>query len=158
MANNFQVFGKNAVLTLEPVISRANTNTLNIEIAPLSNGKSIHSSKIIAQPTSKEIPLLTALFLGFLPAYRIQRADKWMTFLRQKEKGVVYIKSGGNGRVLGLPISAGDAYVVSNKILEALLLGSINQGNLVEVNIRSCAKLYMKESMKILQENTNNER
>lgn len=167
-AKNLQAFGKTAVITIEPItIDPSKDNlcakelrhrtkpfyTANIELAPVVSGKSDHRLKVIFQPTITELPLLTCVFMGFLPAYRMVRGDKWIVFLRQKENGCIFIKAALTNMIV-MPLKAGDLYLFTDVLLNRLSQTSYSDPDLILMNLRNIAAIYQQEAEKILQSNT----
>ena len=144
MANNFQVFGTKAVLTVEPVMNADQScATINLEMAPV-RGKPIHAEKFIIQPTASELSLLSCVLLGLIPAFQLKRDGKWMSFERQRDNGCLFVK-GGLHQVLALPVSAGDCFLLTDTVLSRLSENS-KAPQMIELNLKSVAKLYLKKS------------
>lgn len=154
MANNLQAFGHSAVLTVEPVLTQSKTNSVNLELAPVVSGKANHKEKIVLQPTEKELPILVCILLGLIPAFTIKRDNKWISFIRQKENGCLYVK-GGLRSVMSLPVTAGDCYLVGDLVMSQLCKNSTISATLIEANLKSVSKLYMKTAMEVLEKNSN---
>lgn len=167
MANNLQAFSNNGVLTLEPIELDPNDKgespkeieyrskpfyTANLEIAPIINGRSSHQSKIIFRLGLKELALVTCVFLGLIPAFTLKREDKWMTLVRQKTTGVLFIKS-YHAKMLAMPVSAADVFLFTDLLLSRVLQSSDVPAELLIVNLRSTAALYYEESTKVATRN-----
>lgn len=143
-------YGSSAAITVEAVYnSNSSTNTVNIDIAKVSNRKAQWQYKTTLQAMSKELPLVCAVFLGFLPLVRIEREGKWLVIERQQNQ--IFIK-GGSSSVCALPISPGDSFLISDLLLSQLKKNSYSPDAMILASIRSAAKLYEAQALNLLQQ------
>jgi hypothetical protein len=78
--------------------------------------------------------------------------SKFMVFIRQPERGNLYIKA-YQDRWVAIPVSPGDCFRLCDKLLARLAESSKTSTETMLVLLRASAKLFMHDSLKILNEN-----
>lgn len=123
-------YGSKAALTAEAtlIIKEGHTPvpTINLEVAPRSGPDVDWSKKIIVQLSDQELPVLCALFMGYIQTLHFKRPGKGIEIMRQK--GGIYIKaSAGYGALFALPTGIGDSFKLC-----ALFLGQLKKQSGIE--------------------------
>jgi hypothetical protein len=138
-------FGGKAALTCEATfVSRDNRQvpTINLEVAPKEGQAFNWSRKITVQLGEQELPLLCALFLGFVPSLKIAREDKGIEVIRQ-DKNIFLKATGAKRGLFAMPILPGDSFVLGAFLLKRLTLQTGLQGDLLLAAIKSAGKLHV---------------
>ena len=138
-------FGNRAALTAEATwLTREGVEpvpTMNLEVAPRNGADVDWSKKIVLQLSEQELPLLCAVFMGYLSALHLKRPGKGIELERQT--GGIFIKaSAGRGTLYALPASPGDAFRLNALFLTRLKQQTrIDDGTLLLAALRGAASL-----------------
>jgi len=119
-----KVFGKKAGLTWEADETRQQVATVAVDAALAAGERNYDwANKIRLQLTSKELPMLTAVFLGIRNKFEAQshgeNSNKGMSVERQDKGLFVKVYQGQEG-VRPVPVSAEDAFLVGCLLMRQL--------------------------------------
>ena len=149
-------FSTNAALQVQAsVIEKTGKATVNVELAPKSSSGSGYdwvNNKISFQLSTSELPLLCAVFLGFLPDFACARPEKGFSVERQDNK--LYFRATGltkgsreKPQLVHLPVNIADAFQVCALCLAQLQVQSgLVDGSLAIQALRGAAGLYKPDS------------
>ena len=140
--NKIRCFGKEHKFQIEATFLEKNVPTVNIEM-----GTIVHSRNLVIQLSDKELFLLAAVFLGYLPTVEFLRPDKGVAITRQPHKH--YIRGSEGNRIHNIAIDIGDSMRVSSLVLRQLQCQTELPGDLLLATIKGAAALY-----KIQQDNS----
>ncbi len=123
----YHVYGKNAALSFEESLTRANIPTVCIDAA-LNNGNGGYNwnRKIRIQLTSSELPAVAAVFLGFLPRCEFtnhgEQSDKGFSIERQEHGFFTRVFAKGE-KVRAVPVTPHDAFYVCSLVIRQIVKG-----------------------------------
>ena len=137
-------FGSSAALTAEATMlmkAGVNVPTINLEVAPRYGKDVSWDQKIVVQLSDQELPLLCAVFMGYMPSLHLKRPGKGIEISRQPNK--MYIKaSAGQGKLFALPAPVGDSFRLCALFLKQLKYQSgIEDETLLLAALRGSASL-----------------
>lgn len=115
-----KAYGAKAGITIEHTLLEKNGEfTLNIDVARKVDDTIDWNNKIYVQLSEDELPLLAAVFVGYLPSCVFKRSSKGIEFTRQKDK-IFVSATNGLGNVAALPIPMARVFFFSAFILARL--------------------------------------
>lgn len=123
--HSFHVYANKAAACFSADESRSKMNTVRIEAASSAGNRSYDwKSKISIQLSSRELPLVLAVFLGMSERFEGkghgQNNEKWFTLEKQGDKFYLSVNSKG-AQTKGVPIMAGDAYPITTMLMKQMI-------------------------------------
>lgn len=85
-------------LCAEAVVTEKQYPTLNLELAPRTDGRVDWERKFIIQLSKKELPLLGALLMGYRQECHFKRPGKWIELQRQPVRCMSKAATGRSSR------------------------------------------------------------
>ena len=139
-------FGSSAALTVEAtallVDGEAAGTTVNLEVAPRNGDKVDWGKKIVTQLSEDELPIFTAICLGYLPCGKFSRSTKGIFVERQQNK-LFFNATQGKGKHYVLPVPIGQTFNIACLALKQLKKHTgIDDGELLIAALRGSAALY----------------
>ncbi|MBG6083218.1 hypothetical protein [Rubrivivax gelatinosus] len=119
------IYGGKAAACFNADVTRGGTHTVRIEAATSSGARQYDwQRKIALQLSQRELPLVLAVFMGWLPRFEGkghgENNSKWFTLENQGNK--LYLSVNAQGQApRGVPIMAGDSYAVTTLLIRQML-------------------------------------
>jgi len=149
--HSVHVYGGKAALCFSADETRTDKEqTVRLEAAAALGGRRYDwSQKVALQFTTRELPQVLAVFMGWIPVLKLQAHgpanDKWAMFANQAG-GKVYVTMGQSKNSKAVPIMAGDIYQVVDLLIKQLLRNSPHLGaEGLLMMLRSLAERYRQE-------------
>jgi len=149
--HSVHVYGGKAALCFSADETRADKEqTVRVEAAAALGGRRYDwSQKVALQFTTRELPQVLALFMGWIPTLKLQAHgpanDKWAMFANQAG-GKVYVTMGQSKNSKAVPIMASDIYQVVDLLIKQILRNSPHMGaEGLLMMVRSLAERYRQE-------------
>jgi len=117
------VYGGQGALTFELDTTVSGVPSVAIDAAKASGTRQYDwKSKIRVQLTVQELPIVTALFLGYVKSCEFLNhgPDKNKGFAFERQQGKIYCKLFSKGVIYGVPILPADVYYVGTLLLGQL--------------------------------------
>lgn len=149
--HSVHVYGGKAALCFSADETRADKEqTVRVEAATALGGRRYDwSQKVALQFTTRELPQVLAVFMGWIPQLKLSAHgpanDKWALFANQAG-GKVYVTMGQSKNSKAVPIMAGDIYQIVDLLIKQLLRNSPHMGaEGLLMMVRSLAERYRQE-------------
>jgi hypothetical protein len=149
--HSVHVYGGKAALCFSADETRADKEqTVRVEAAAALGGRRYDwSQKVALQFTTRELPQVLAVFMGWIPQLKLNAHgpanDKWALFANQAG-GKVYVTMGQSKNSKAVPIMAGDIYQIVDLVIKQLLRNSPHMGaEGLLMMVRSLAERYRQE-------------
>ena len=149
--HSVHVYGGKAALCFSADETRADKEqTVRLEAATALGGRRYDwGQKVALQFTSRELPQVLAVFMGWIPQLKLSAHgpanDKWASFANQAG-GKVYVTIGQSKNSKAVPIMAGDIYQIVDLLIKQLLKNSPHMGaEGLLMMVRSLAERYRQE-------------